>query len=186
MSKKEKAVGDRLRREIAGSYPEFSQGLHTRLCRAVQQYRAERAPLPVRRPATNWLLRWASFAAATCLVAVIGITWQVMHPVRDAGAGAPALTNDRRPSLANFTELAGHVTAKTDAMMDVAVKAQRWAYLDEDARSVSQMPAVRLPFDVITSLLSVQRKDHARGPSPRPVIRFGTDALREQAGLRHG
>ncbi len=220
ITKKEKAVADCLRREIGGSRPAFSEGLHARLCRAVQQRQADSSPAikmvnanpqrkrgllarasgwyaelpcrgssspsPRRRSTANWFFRWASFAAAVCLMVAIGITWQARHAVRDAGPDAPALATPRKAGLGNLAELAGHAAAKTDAMLDTAVKAKRWAYLDQDARAVLEMPAARLPFDVVSSLLSVQRKDRTRGPSPRTTTPFGNDAVREQAGVRHG
>ena len=186
ITKKEKAVADRLRREIGGSRPALSEELHARLCRAVWQHQADSTPLPVRRPTANRFFRWALLAAAACLLAAIGITWQAMHAVRDAGLDAPALASRPKAGLGNMAELVGRVAAKTDAMMDAAVKAPRWAYLEQDARSVLEMPAVRLPFDVVSSLLSVPRKDRPRGPAPRTTIRFRNDAFRELAGVRQG
>jgi hypothetical protein len=186
ITKKEKAVADRLRREISGSRPALSEELHARLCRAVLQQQADRSPLPVRRPNANRFFRWASLAAAACLLAAIGIAWQARHAVRDTRLDAPALASRPKAGLGNMAELAGRVAAKTDAMMDAAVKAQRWAALEQDARSVWEMPSVRLPFDVVSSLLSVPRKERTREPSPHTTIRFRNDAFRELAGVPQG
>jgi hypothetical protein len=131
------------------------------------------------------LFRWASLAAATCLLVAIGITWQAMHAVRDGRLAAAARANHRKAGLGGIAELAHRVAAKTDAMMGAAADAQRWAYLDQDARSILATPAARLPFDVVSSLLSVPRQDRARGPSPRAATRLGNGAFQEPSGVRH-
>jgi hypothetical protein len=80
-------------------------------------------------------------------------------------------------------ELADRVAVKTDAMVDTAAEAQGWAYLDLDARAVLKTPAARLPFDIISSLLSVQRQDRTRGPAPRTATRAGNRVTQEQVGV---
>jgi hypothetical protein len=169
ITNQEKAVADRLRREIGKMRPEFSEELHARLWRSVQQHRADGAALSVRKPIAGWLFRWASVAAAVSLLAAIGVTWHVMHAVRDAGMHTPAIAiaNRQQTGLSNMTELADRVARKADAVADAAAKVHCWGYLEQDARSVLEMPAAKLPFDVVSSFLSMSRQDRTRSPSDR-------------------
>lgn len=170
---KEKAVADRLRREIGGLQPAFSEELHARLRQALQQYQTENMPMPRRQPTSNWHLRWASVVAAISLLLVIVITWQTINTDRDAGHDATVLAKDRKTSIGIISELANRVTTKTDTMVDSAVKDQRWACLDQDARAVLKTPTARLPFDVVSGLLSMQRQKRSQGPSSHRIIDGG-------------
>lgn len=173
----EKAVADRLRHEIGESRPEFSEGLHDRLFQGLQQYRANRMPSPIRQATARRLSRWASFAAATCILVAVCGTWYAIHVARDAKSAPLALANIRKAGLSNLTELADRVAVKTDTLVDTAVKSHRWANLDNDAQALLKMPAARLPFDVVTSLLSVRRQDRVRGPTPHDAKRSENHAI---------
>jgi hypothetical protein len=85
--------------------------------------------------------------------------------------------------MGSMTGLADEVVAKTGATVDAAVKAQRWAYLDQDVHIAMEMPVARLPFDVVSSLLSVQRRQDSRTPSPGPASHLDRNSLRGQAGV---
>ena len=182
----EKLVADRLRREIGQSRPEFSEELHARLRRALRQDQANKLSHPRARPAAGRLFRWASVLAAICLLLAVCAAWQAMHASRDAGPHAPALATRGKPSLGSMSELAHRAVAKTDAMVSAAVKAHRWAGLDQDVRSVLKMPVARLPFDVVSSLLSVKRPKDSRLPSPGPASPRERNHLPEHAGARDG
>jgi hypothetical protein len=186
ITRQEKLVADRLRREIGQSRPEFSEELHARLRQALRQEQANKLSQPAARPAAGRLSRWASVLAAICLLAAVCAAWQAMHVARDVGPNAPTLATDRKPSLGSMSELAHRAVAKTDAMVSAAVKADRWAGLDQDVRSVLKMPVARLPFDVVSSLLSVKRPKDSRHPSPGPASPRERDHLPEHVGVRDG
>ncbi len=72
--------------------------------------------------------------------------------------------------MGSMTGLADEVVAKTGATVDAAVKAQRWAYLDQDAQLAMEMPVARLPFDVVSSLLSMPRRTGFSHSLARPRV----------------
>jgi hypothetical protein len=182
----EQCVADRLRREIGQSRPAFSEELHARLSRALRQDQANKLSLPTTRPAARRLSRWASLLAATCLLVAVCAAWQAMHAARDAGPGAPALATRRKPGLGSMSELAHRAVAKTDAVVNAAVKAHRWAGLDQDVRSLLKTPVARLPFDVVSSLLSVQRQKDSRLPPPGSASPLEKTRFPEHASVRDG
>ena len=176
LTQEEKAVAARLRQELAASRPAFSEGLHDRLCMAVRQQQAGAAS---RRG--HGFSRWAPLAAAACLLIAACVAWRVIGGVGDGGA--PRIAGVQRASIGSMTGLADEVVAKTGATVDAAMKAQRWAYLDQDVQIALEMPAARLPFDVVSSLLSVPRRTDARIPSSRPASHLDRNSLRGPAGV---
>jgi hypothetical protein len=179
VTRQEKAVAARLRQEFAASRPAFSEVLHDRLRGAI---RRQQAGLPSWRG--HRVPRWALVAAAACLLIAAAVAWHVIRGVRRPGAASVARAQSA--GLGRMTGLADKVVAKTGAAVDVAARGQPWAYLDQDARTVLQMPAARLPFDVVSSLLSVHRQRDSRIPSSRPSPHLERNSLRGQAGARDG
>ncbi len=169
----EKAVAERLRREICGSQPPFSEELHDRLSRAIQQHKANSTPMPIPQSNSNWLshITWVTSFMGILLVATI--LWQSLHSNQMIARENIQQGNSRKADLRVLTELANRVTTKADTMIDSAVKAQRWACLDEDAQSVLKTPAARLPLDVVSGLLSMSRQKHSPGPSTHTTINGG-------------
>jgi len=170
---KERAVAERLRREICGSQPPFSEELHDRMSRAIQKHKANTTPMPVPQSNSNWLshITWVSSLLGILLLATI--LWQSLHSNQMIARDRIQQSNSRKAGLRVLTELADRVTTKTDTMIDSVVKAQRWACLDEDARSVLKTPAARLPLDVVSGLLSMPRQKHSPRPSTPTTIGGG-------------
>jgi hypothetical protein len=179
ISHQEKAVAARLRREFAASRPAFSEDLHGRLREAIRRQRAGGAKRRGHRVSP-----WALVAAAACLLIAASAAWQAIGRLHDSGARR--IAGVQRPGMGRMTGLADNAVAKTGAAVDAAAKAQRWAYLDQDARTVLQMPAARLPLDVVSSLLSVPRRGDARARSSPPASSLERNSLRGPAGARDG
>jgi hypothetical protein len=171
----EKAVAARLRREFAASRPAFSEGLHDRLCEAIRRQPAAGTTRRAQR-----VSRWALVAAAACLLIAASVAWRGIGRLRDSRARAVARAP--RAGMGRMTGLAGTLAAKTGAAVDAAVQAQRWAYLDQDARTALKMPVARLPLDVVSSLLSVPRRGDSRAPSSA----LPRNSPRGRAGARDG
>ncbi len=158
-SRATKILADRLRAEAARSRPAFSEALHARICRAVRQYR----PAARRRRVPGWAL--AAVAAAASLGAAI-FFWHLaprsdgpdvpsssrLADRSDPGAGRFADSFDFEVDAYTVTGLAASMPNQIDALVDSAVTAQQWAYLDHDAQLTVKMLADRLPFDLASSL----------------------------------
>jgi len=159
----------RLLAEAARSRPRFSEVLHARICRAVQQ-------VPPREPAADRACvgrpRWpawtvAAAAAASLVVAFLG--WRLdrlggVNGPQPSQLPAQAALNTGIPDDTSFlptkldlhsvTGLAAAVPDQLDALVDSAIAAQHWASLDDDAQVTVKMLADRLPFD-LASLLTM-------------------------------
>ncbi len=64
-----------------------------------------------------------------------------------------------------MAELVDRVSTKFDGIVDLAVGAPRWFYLDRNLRLALQTPLVRVPVDVVSSLLSMGSKHPRPAPS---------------------
>jgi hypothetical protein len=179
LSAKETAMAERLRQEALAVRPAFSEDLHARLCAALQSCPADAArPRP---SASGRWFRWAPAAAAAAgLLLAVGVTWIATKTQPDAGpAGSGSAGNSdylalrgtpglgkahRKADVRSMTELVGQMSSKFDGFVDSAVKAPRRYYLDRNLRLALQMPVVRVPMDIVSSLLSMGSQKH-----PRPV-----------------
>lgn len=156
---------DELRREAQTARPEFSETLHEKIWRAVQQCKAPsevtafnvaRAPRPLR-----WGLAVAT--AASLLLAVFA--WQAAENQAQLSSAVPRNTNEEktRPStnvdedsdLQRVAELTGGATETVDTWLDAALAEQRWAYLDHDAKAILEAVTSGLPF----SLASIESSE---------------------------
>ena len=166
-----RVLADRLRAEAARSRPAFSEALHARICRAVQQYRAEEGGTTRAAAGRHCGVRWAvaAVAAAASLGAAI-LVWQaapsgcgpdIPPSSRLADQSAPdggrlADAFDFQVDAHTVAGLAASVPSQIDALVDSAVAAQQWAYLDHDAQLALRMLADRLPFDLASSLTTAE------------------------------
>jgi hypothetical protein len=156
ITQEEKAVAARLRREFAASRPEFSQGLHEQLCRAIRPQTAGGATHRRRH-----FFAWAMVAAAACLLVGAFAVWHGMG--RTSHSGPRSVAGASKPGMGRMMNWAGRVAARTDAAVGTAVESQRWVFLDQDARTVLQTPAARLPLDVVSSLLQHEHRHAGDG-----------------------
>jgi hypothetical protein len=178
LSVKETAMADRLRQEALGARPAFSEDLHARLCGALRSCQTD--TVRPRPSAGNRWLRGATVAAAACLLLAIGVTWMATKTSPDAGSagsgsagnagylarrGVPVVGDaHRKADVRSMTELVGRMSTKFDGFVDLAVKAPRQYYLERNLRLALQTPVVRVPVDILSSLLSMGSQKH-----PRPV-----------------
>jgi hypothetical protein len=184
MSKREKLRDERLlaeslRREAEQSRPEFSETLHTRICRAVRECPREDAPAWWRRAfvpgwrrnrrygEASWprVAGWACAAvAAACLVGAAIVAWpgndarRGTHTSGNAQVGLSSGSTAPSLDLKSVRALASGVSGTLQDWADSAAATQRWAYLDGDARLAVEMLAARLPFDVAASLASNEKE----------------------------
>jgi hypothetical protein len=165
----EKEVADRLRREIVASRPQFSHELHVKVRHAVAEYRANRAATLSSRRWREWSsYRWPIVGAA-CVLVVVCVALSV-DSFRGPAPVPSTIASRAKLSLGHVLEFADRAAAKTGAVAAEAMAAQRWAYLDHDARAVLAAPAARLPLDVISSLLSSHRPNRSRSSNSQAVL----------------
>ena len=174
LSATETALADRLRQEALAARPAFSEDLHARLCAALRSCPAGMArPRPAAR--SRWF-RAAPVAAAVCLLLVVGVTWIVMKNRPDAGLGSansvahrtvPGVGNAHRKADArSMNAMVSRMSTNFDGIVDLAVRGPRRFYLDRNLRLALQTPMVRVPVDVISSLLSITPQKRPRPASP--------------------
>lgn len=164
-SRGEEILAVRLQREAARARPRFSEGLHARICRAIQQSRPQEPAAD--RVGMRWQ-RWPTWAVAAAVSLVVAIlVWGLdrtsgLHGPQPSQLADQAAPKVRSPANASFlpTELDLHSVAglaaavpdQIDALVDSAIVAQQWASLDDDAQLTVKMLADRLPFDLASSL----------------------------------
>ena len=188
VSAKETALADRLRQEALASRPVFSEALHVRLCGALRQCQAD-APRPRQRPpAIERFVRWAPAVAAACLLIAVCASWIAIKVRPEAGSDVSGLTDSsglvarntapslpkapRKIDVRSMTKLVGQVTAQFDGMVNLAVTGPRRIYLDRNLRIALETPMVRVPLDVVSSLLSMGSQKHPQHlpPAGRPPL----------------
>jgi len=192
----EQAIADRLRQEALAARPAFSEDLHARLCQSIRQCRAE-APQPQPRASISGrLLRWASVAAAACLMIVLlaGLMSTKTAPNAGSAGGSAEVARMGIGGVANapqkvdvreMRELVEQLTARVDGAVHFAVKAPRWACLDRNVRRALGTPLVSVPCDVLSSLLSMPPPKHPRVPAGRASIEKQT-LIQGQVRVQNG
>lgn len=141
-------LAERLRREAEQSRPDFSPELHARLCQAIA---AERPAAVARRP-RPWR---AVMAAAVVAASAAAALWLVREkpadsidrPTEVAQVVPPAPTVPDE-GASRVASLARDVPAEIPRMVDSAIEAPRWAWLDHDARLTVELVAAPLPTDL--------------------------------------
>ncbi len=143
-------LADRLRSEADASRPPFSEGLHARICQAIEH----REPPALRRPAPQPRRRWLSLVmAATLLIGVSVAAWwlaaragpapqESRQEVFMAAAPDPVATPDI------IAAPPGEALEQFSMLVDSTLATGQWAYLDQDARMAAQLLINQLPFDV--------------------------------------
>jgi hypothetical protein len=163
--REEEFLAERLRQEAKASRPEFSERLHGRLCRAVQECDVRHVAALRRRMAPLWVGRRAVAAAAAVVLLATAVVFgpstgrhRPTQPPHENGA-EPVTAIDPSAGMGRVSDLASQATENLDILMDSAIEAQRWAQLDHDAQVVIQTLADRLPFDVPTTLAFSETPD---------------------------
>jgi hypothetical protein len=159
-------IADRLRREAKETRPEFSESLHMRICRAVEQSEMAEPPRPVALP---YLSRGGITAAvaATLAVGVLYLVWQGNSPsglfspsgsvpkpgeiVSSAGQEKAVVNPDPRPNeaLSSPIDVPGNPAVEIGLLVDSTLTNRRWAYLDHDVQLATRMLLDQLPGSIV-------------------------------------
>ena len=147
----EKTLADWLRREAEATRPEFSETLHGRIRRTLEDRKA-----PARqRGRTSWPgRRWAYAAvAATLMIGVSLLAWRLSTPTgpgpgpaqQTATVGDPAQPPAVLSPLVDVAGMTDRTTQQVGTLASV-LTTQQWAYLDHDARVAMDLLIDQLPF----------------------------------------
>ena len=164
----EQTLADRLRQEARQSRPEFSEELHTRICRAVEDARGRPLPLEMAtgRPPARWLL---AAAIAACVLLAVAAVWQMQDSTSWLKRRAPAVVQHSSPNSSGTSVVSTPTSVKSDpavasssdedleAIADLAVLVtdgvvrsslvnRRWGYLDDDFRLAVEFINDRFPW----------------------------------------
>lgn len=157
----QRRLARRLEHEARATRPAFSEVLHARICRALEEEGPARA-----RPAgePRKLARWLPVAvAATLLVgaALVGSWWSrsarpgttpvVQSPRPAAPSVAPAVAvADASDAVADpdtITRPTGQVAEHFGLLVDEAISEGQWAYLDHDVGVAVRLLMNQVPLD---------------------------------------
>jgi hypothetical protein len=145
-SAEERLLVERLRREAIESRPAFSESLHQRIVRAVEQRRATVAedvkPVVSRR----WSRGLATALAAACLLCAVVIGWQL---VVNASRQDPApIARASLTDLPSIDDLTDPIVRKIDGLTVSVALEPHATHLEHDAQAVADVLLDRLPRNV--------------------------------------
>lgn len=158
-------MADRLRQEAKRTRPAFSESLHARICRAVEQGEMAEPPRPAARPRSR-RVTIAAAVAATLAVGVAYLMWQGDSPsgpfspsgsVPNPGdivdsAGQEKDIVEPRPGMdeefPSPTDVPGNLVVDIGSLVDSTMTNRRWAYLDHDAQLAARMLLDQLPGSI--------------------------------------
>jgi len=168
----EKALAERLRQEAARWRPAFSEALHDRIWRAIEQCKPDQAASTRQGGAHHRVVRRAAAALAAAGLVLVALLLEMAGLRSQSGStpdSGPLADRQQAPAdwtaaafEASFDELPAlaaldrDVSAKIPSVLDNAIAPSRWAYLDHDARLAMELLAERFPFDVVSIWRSSQ------------------------------
>jgi hypothetical protein len=151
-------IADRLQYEARQTRPVFSDSLHARICRAVEQ---DEMAEPLRPAAPQGLFRAgiAATVAATLAVGVLYLVWQGNFtgarpkPGDLAGAGGQEkdivlpkpMPDEDSPSP---TDVPANPAVDIGLLVDSTLTNRQWAYLDHDTQLAARMLLDQLPGSI--------------------------------------
>jgi hypothetical protein len=153
-------IADRLRHEAKDTRPAFSESLHVRICRAVEQSEMAEPPRPVALPYSSRGGITAA-VAATLAVGVLYLVWQGNSPsgsvpkpgeiVSSAGQEKAVVNPEPRPdeALPSSTDVPGNPAVEIGLLVDSTLTNRRWAYLDHDLQLATRMLLDQLPGSIV-------------------------------------
>ncbi len=150
---REASLAERLKAEAGASRPEFSQSLHERICKAALRSETRATPLP--KAMRLGRRRVHAVVAATTIVILTVAAWWATHPQQpglDPDVQKIVVKQPQQPEspldavdpLRGLNNLVG-VPGDLDSLVASTITAQRWAYLDEDARTAARLLIDQLP-----------------------------------------
>jgi len=144
------ALADLLQQEAEQTRPAFSESLHARICRAVEESSVAELPRPAARPR---LVRVgiAAVVAATLAIGVFCLARHGAKPNTVAGPGstdhdsvAPEPDEDLQP----LADMPGNAAVDIGLLVDSTLTNRQWAYLDHDAQLAATMLLDQLPRSI--------------------------------------
>jgi len=155
--RREASLAERLKAEAGATRPEFSRSLHERICEATLKSEARATPLP--KAMLLGRRRIHAVVAATTIVILTVAVWWATHPQRPGPGPDEQKIVEKQPQqpespldavdplrgLNDLVETPGDKIRDLDSLVASTMTAQRWAYLDEDARTATRMLIDQLP-----------------------------------------
>jgi hypothetical protein len=165
----EQSLADRLRREASADRPEFSEGLHRRMCAAMEMHPAEAAALVQRADRRRRFRLVSAAAAAAALVVAMLVTWQTFFvgrgiepvakvpvptaaPDRESAPGSRAGVPPDDRDLAAIGELAEEASQQIVVLMEQTAEWPQFARLDYGATRAFRELSDRVPLDALVAL----------------------------------
>lgn len=150
----EARLAERLEAEAGAMRPEFSQSLHERICEAALKSEPRATPLP--KAMRLGRRRIHAIVAAATVVILTAAAWWATHPQQPGlGPDVPGIVeNQPEPppdavdplgELNNLVGVPGRKARDLDSLVASTMTAQRWVYLDEDARTATRLLIDQLP-----------------------------------------
>ena len=134
-------MADRLRHEAKQTRLPFSESLHARICRAVEE--SEMAE--PRRPATPTLpgrVGIAAAVAATLVVGLLYVAWQNDSSIESVPKPDEiAMDEELQPPI----DIPSNPAVDIGLLVDETLSDRRWAYLDHDVQLAANMLLDQLP-----------------------------------------
>jgi hypothetical protein len=136
-SRAEQSFGDLLRQEARASQPGFSGPLHSDICHAVRQLKADQ--LVIQHAGVARMRRlWSSLAVAAVVVLVTIVAWRTDRPAeiperRQAHAADPAAIA-QLPGTPSLSEWVDRVALNVDRRIADTFVTEQLAYLEHDTR----------------------------------------------------
>ena len=158
-------MADRLRHEAKQTRPAFSQSLHARICRAIEQDEMAEPPRPAAPPRFGRAGITAA-VAATLAIGVLYLVWQgnspsgpfspsgsAPNPGDIVGSARQEKTIvDPQPradeDLPSPTDVPGNPVVDIGLLVDATLTNRRWAYLDHDAQLAASMLLNQFPGSI--------------------------------------
>ncbi len=142
-------MADRLRHEARQTRPSFSESLHARICRAVE----DNAVAEPRRPAAPTLpgrVGIAAAVAATLAVGLLYLAWpndsstETVQKRPEMVEPRPSVDEELQPP----TDIPGNPAVDIGLLVDETLSDRRWAYLDHDVQLAASMLLDQLPGSI--------------------------------------
>lgn len=159
-SEQEKQLAERLKAEAQADRPAFSEALHDRIVRSVEEARVQPRP----RPPTKWLGQpWLSVAiAGTLLIGGLVVAWQIRQRAQSVPVPSPGnllVEHDSEPEpelpgegpsedVNPLEALAERTPEDVAPIVDSALTDPQWAYLDHDMKLAANLLMDQLPFEL--------------------------------------
>ena len=137
-------LADRLRHEAKQTYPPFSELLHARICRAVE----ENEMVEPRRLTTQRLPGRVGIAAAVAATLAVGLLYLAWN--YDSSSETVTKPNEiaMDEGLQPPIDIPSNPAVGIGVLVDETLTDRRWAYLDHDVQLAASMLLDQLPASI--------------------------------------